>query len=163
MSTNFPDPPHTMGFVAFSCTMGNWCENACISHMMKYTIKWKSDGKKMCPYYGKSLISNFLGFPHRMGFVAFSRTMGNWWENACISHMMKYTIGWKSDGKKKYPYYGKSLISNFPGFRHTMGFVAISRTMRNWWENACISHMMKYTIGWESDRKKVSYRYKTMY
>ena len=122
MGTNFPDPPHTMGFVAFSCTMGNWCENACISHMMKYTIKWKSDGKKMCPYYGKSLISNFLGFPHRMGFVAFSRTMGNWWENACISHMMKYTIGWKSDGKKKVPILWEKSDFQFPRFSPYDGF-----------------------------------------
>ena len=57
--------------------------------------------------------------------------------------------------RKKYPYYVKSIITNFPGFPHTMGFVAFSRTMENWWENPCISHMMKYTIGWESDGKKV--------
>ena len=56
---------------------------------------------------------------------------------------------------KKYPYYGKSMITNFPGFPHTIGFVALSRTMGNWWENPCISHMMKYTIGWELDGKKV--------
>ena len=57
---------------------------------------------------------------------------------------------------KKYPYYGKSMITNFPGFPHTMGFVAFSCTMANWWENLCVFHMMKYTIEWESDGKKTS-------
>ena len=55
---------------------------------------------------------------------------------------------------KKYPYYGKSMITNFPGPSHLMCFVAISRTTDNWWKDSCISHMMKYIIGSESDRKK---------
>ena len=75
------------------------------------------------PYYRKNMSTNFAGSPHAMGFVTFSHTMGNRWGNPCISHMMKYTIGWESDGKK-YPYYGKSMSTNFPGFPHTMGFVA---------------------------------------
>ena len=45
---------------------------------------------------------------------------------------------------KKYPYYGKSMITNFPGSPHTMGFVAFSHAMGNWWENPCISHMMRF-------------------
>ena len=45
---------------------------------------------------------------------------------------------------KKYPYYGKSMINNFPGSPHTMGFVAFSHAMGNWWENPCISHMMRF-------------------
>ena len=55
---------------------------------------------------------------------------------------------------KKHPYYGKSMRINFPDFSHTMGFVAFSHTVGNLWENPCISRMMKYTIGWESDGKK---------
>ena len=47
MSTNFPGPPHTMGFVAFSRTMGNRWENPYTSHMMKYVIGWESDWKKV--------------------------------------------------------------------------------------------------------------------
>ena len=47
MSINFPGPPHTMGFVVFSCIMGNLCENPCIFHIIKYTIGWKSDVKKV--------------------------------------------------------------------------------------------------------------------
>ena len=39
-------------------------------------------------YYGKIMSTNFPGPPHTMGFVAFFRTMGNWWENPCISHMI---------------------------------------------------------------------------
>ena len=55
---------------------------------------------------------------------------------------------------KKHPYYGKSMSINFPDFPHTMGFVAISRTVGMLWRNPCISHMLKYSIGWESDGKK---------
>ena len=55
---------------------------------------------KIHPYYGKSVSTNFPGSPHTKGFAGFSRTMRNWWGNPCISHMMKYTIGWKSNGKK---------------------------------------------------------------
>ena len=44
-------------------------------------------GKKH-PYYGKSMSISFPDFPHTMGFVAFSGTVGNIWGNPCISHMM---------------------------------------------------------------------------
>ena len=43
---------------------------------------------------------------------------------------------------------------SFPDFPHTMGFVAFSRAVRNLWGNTYISHMLKYTIGWELDGKK---------
>ena len=56
-------------------------------------------GKKHS-YYGKSMSINFLDFPHTMGFVVFSRTKANLWENPYISHMLKYTIGSESNGKK---------------------------------------------------------------
>ena len=46
MSTNFPGPPHTMDFVGFFHAMGNWWENPRISHVMKYTTGWGSNGKK---------------------------------------------------------------------------------------------------------------------
>ena len=36
--------------------------------------------------------------------------------------------------RKKHPYYGKSMIIDFPEFSHTMGFVAFSRTVGNLWE-----------------------------
>ena len=56
---------------------------------------------------------------------------------------------------KNYPYYRKSMITNFPGFLHTIDFIAFSLTIGNWWENPCISHMMKYNMRWEFDGKKV--------
>ena len=40
------------------------------------------------PYYGENMSINFRDFPYTMGFVAFSRTVGNLWGNPCISHMM---------------------------------------------------------------------------
>ena len=49
---------------------------------------------------------------------------------------------------KKHPYFGKSMSTNFPGSLHTKGFVAFSRTMRNW-----------MGIGWE---KKHPYYGKSM-
>ena len=76
MSTNFPGLPRTKGFVAFFCAMENSWENPYITHMMKYTIGWESDGKKY-PYYGKSVITSFPGSPHTMGFIALSYAMGN--------------------------------------------------------------------------------------
>ena len=56
---------------------------------------------------------------------------------------------------KKYPCYGKSMSINFPDFPpHTMGFASFSRSVGNLWGNPCISHMLKYTIGWELNVKK---------
>ena len=94
-----------------------------------FPIWWNipQDGNQMgkkYPYYGKSMINNFQGFLHTMGFVAFSRTMGNWWENPCISHMMKYTIGWESDGKKL-PILWEKYDSQFPRFSLYNGFCCI--------------------------------------
>ena len=97
--------------------------------------------------------TNFPGSPRTKGFVAFSHTMRNWWENPCSSYMMKYAIGWESN-EKKHPYYGKSMGISFPDFPYTMGFVAFSCTVGNLWGNPCISHMLKYTIGWKLDGKE---------
>ena len=48
----------------------NWCENSCISHVIKYTIGWESNGRKH-PKYGKSMTTNFLSSPQTMGFVEY--------------------------------------------------------------------------------------------
>ena len=37
---------------------------------------------------------------HRVDFPAFSSANRNWWEKPCISHVVKYTIRWESDGRK---------------------------------------------------------------
>ena len=120
-----------------------------------WSIPW--DGNRMGknhPYYGRSMINNFPVSPRTMGFVAFSCTMRNWWGSPCISHMMKHTIRW--DGNlmgKRHPYCRKSMSINFPDFPHTTGFVGFSHTVGNLRGNPCISHMLKYTIRWESNGK----------
>ena len=53
MSISFPDFPHTMGFVAYSRTVGNLRGNPCISHMLKYTIGWESHGEKAPMLWGR--------------------------------------------------------------------------------------------------------------
>ena len=63
-------------------------------------------GKKR-PYYEKGTVIDFPGFPHTMGFVAFSCAVGNLWGIPCISHMLKYTIQWESNGKKSTHTMGK--------------------------------------------------------
>ena len=115
MSTNFPGSHHAMGFVAFSCTMGNWWGNPCFFHMMKYTIGGESYGENP-PVLWESMSTNFPGSPH-----GWPGTMGNLWKNPCISHMMTYTIGWDLMGKKapilweKYEYQFLRL-SSYNGF-----------------------------------------------
>ena len=71
--------------------------------------------EKTRPYYGESGSTNFPGSPHTMGFVAFSCTTGNWWGNPCISHLMKYTIGWGSYGEKS-PILWEKYKYQFPRF-----------------------------------------------
>ena len=80
-------------------------------------------GKKHS-YYGKNMSTNFTGPPHMMSFVVFYHTMGNWWENHCISHTMKYTIGWESDGKKV-PILWEKYDYQFPRFSPYDGFCCI--------------------------------------
>ena len=70
--------------------------------------------EKEHPCYGKSMSTNFRGSPHMMGFVRFSCQpisqafpirwvllpfpifFGSWWENPCIPHMIKYTLGYEN-------------------------------------------------------------------
>ena len=132
-------------FDGFSCFFPwNWRENSYISHIMKYTTGWQSNGKNH-PFYGKSMGTNFPGIPHSMGFTMLREI---WWENPCISHVIKYTIGWESNGKKspilweKYEYQfprfstynGFSRIlpgTNFPDFPHSMGLAVFSHVVGN--------------------------------
>ena len=98
------------------------------------------------PYYGKSGSTNFSGSPHTKGFVAFFRTMRNWQWNPCISQMMKYTIGWGSNGKKasilweKYEY-------QFPRLSTYHGFYCIFPYCGKFMGNPEVYHRMG--IGWE--------------
>ena len=90
---------------------------------------------------------------HRVNFAAFSRAIRNWWEKRCISHVVNYTIRCESDWRKVPICWGK-MGANFPGSPNSMDFAAFSHAMGNWWENPCISHIIKYTIGCESNGKK---------
>ena len=127
--------------------------------------------EEKCPYVREKMGTNFLYSPNSMNFTAFSHVRGNWWRNPCISHFIKYTKEYESNWKK-HPYYGKSMSTNFSGSPHMMGFAGFSRksifqafpiqwvfllfphTFGNWQENPCISLMMKYATGWQSNGKK---------
>ena len=65
-------------------------------------------------------------FPIRWVLLTFLMLWETWWQNPCISHAMKYTIGWESNGKNR-PYFRKSMSTNYPGSLHTMGFVEYYR------------------------------------
>ena len=93
MGTNFSAFANLMAFDEFSHAIGNWLENPYISHVMKSTIGWKSNGKK-APMLWEKYKYQFARSSTYDGFFTFFRTMGNWWENLCIFHMMKYTIRW---------------------------------------------------------------------
>ena len=138
MGTNFPGSFNSMDFTAFSHAMGNWWGNPCVSHMIKYTIECEYNGKKY-PYSGESMSAYFPGSPHTMSSVGFSRepisqvsphVMGSWWENTCISYMIKYTTGWESNGKN-HQFYGKGVGTNFSGLSHSMSFADFSNAMGN--------------------------------
>ena len=107
----------------------------------------------MYSYFGESVQINFPSYLNSMGFAAFSYAMENWWGNQCISHTMEDTTGWESNGKKD-SYFGNCMGTNFPCFPQLMGFTAFSHAIGNYEKTHALSHMMKYTIGWESNGKK---------
>ena len=132
MRTNFPGSPHTMSFVAFSCTMRSWWENPCISHMLKYTIGWESDGKKapiiweryeyrfprLSPYHGFCCIFPYCGKlmakPIHFPYAEVYNKMGIGWEKST------HTMGkvWLSI-YQTFPYHGFCCI--FPYYEKFMG------------------------------------------
>ena len=83
----FPRLSPYHGFYCIFPYCGNLWGNPHISHMLKYTIGGNRMGKKHL-YCGESMIIDFPDFPHTIGFVAFSRTVGNLWGNLCTSHIM---------------------------------------------------------------------------
>ena len=119
---NFSGFFYSMSFPVISHALGNWQENPCISHMMKYAKGWQSNGKNHL-LYGKSMGTNFSGIPHSMDFIMLWE-IG--WESPYICHVMKYTIGSESNGKSTHAM-GKSMSINFSGFQYTMGFLGYYR------------------------------------
>ena len=143
MCTNFPGSPHTNGFAGFSRepisqvfliwwvflpfsmlweihekTYGFpiWWSIPQDGNLMEKTIHFMENVRKP--------ISQ--AFPFWWVLLTFLMLWEIWWENPCIFHAMRYTIGWESNGKK-HPYYGKGMSANFPGSPHTMGFVEYYR------------------------------------
>ena len=172
MGTNFLDSPNSMDFAALSRATGNWWGNPCISHIIKYTIECESNGKKAPILWEKYeyqfprfssydgfcrifLEIDFSGFSHSMGCPAIFHTLGNWQENPIISHVMKYTIGRESNGKK-HPYCEKSMSINFPDPPHAMSFLGYS------WEPIFQTFPIRWVwlsfpILWELMRKHIHF------
>ena len=99
MSTNFSGSPHAKGFVAFSCNMRNWWGNPCISHMMKYTKRWESNGKK-APILWEKYNYRFPRLSPYHGFCYIFPYWGKFMGKPMHSPYAEYIIGWESDGKK---------------------------------------------------------------
>ena len=72
-------------------------------------------GKKH-PCYGKSMSINFPDFSHTMGFVAFSRTVGNLQVNPCKNVYNLWNFHQSPNNKKNAVKVG--LLKQF----HTAGF-----------------------------------------
>ena len=123
--------PNSNGFVAISHDMGNWWENPCISHMMKYTTRFESNGEKH-PYYGNCMGTNFLGFPHSNILLPFpiileidgkTHAFSMWWSIPQDLNLMEKTpiILWELHGNQfpslspfgrcccLFPWYGKLM------------------------------------------------------
>ena len=101
----------------------------------------------------KSMGIYIPGLSHGMGFAAFSRAMRNSLKKSCISHAIEHTTGWKSN-ERELPILWEKIGKQHPGCSHRMCFAVFPDVMGYWWETSCIFHVMKYTIGQESDEKE---------
>ena len=101
-------------------------------------------------------------FPIRRTSLTFLMLWESWWENPCIFHAIKYTIGWNLMEKSTHTM-GKIWVpisqvlhiqwvlenitwTQFPRLSQFIGFGCLFPPLGNWWANACISYVMKYTI-----------------
>ena len=94
---NILEPESSQG--RFYCIFPYYFPMSCFSHVVKYTIEWKSGGRKVPIIWGKygyqfPRLCQFDGFC--CIFLCYGKLMGK----PCIFQVMKYTIGWKSNGKK---------------------------------------------------------------
>ena len=80
METNFPGLAHSMVFVEFPHTIGNWLENPYISHVMQSTIGWEYNGEKSTHTMGKV-------------WVPISQVLPIRWV------LLDFFVQWKIDGK----------------------------------------------------------------
>ena len=58
------------------------------------------------------------------GFCCIFQAIGNWWEKPCISYVVKYKIGWESNGRKFPILWGKYWYQ-FPNLSQFKGFHCI--------------------------------------
>ena len=112
-------------------------------HCQKHSPSQISDTPRTTFDPVQNLSSGFL--PHRMSFAAFSHAMRNRWKNPCISHAIKHTIRWGSDGREplilweKYGYQFPRL-SPKDGFCYIFPYYGILEGI------PVISHGVKYSI-----------------
>ena len=108
------------------------------------TIVWESDGEKKPILCMKSMNTNFPGFTNAMGFccilVIYVKLMGKPMHFACDEVYHRMGIWW---GKSTHTV-GKVWVPIFPGFPHTMGFVAFSYAVGYWCQKTCISHKTRF-------------------
>ena len=55
---------------------------------------------------------------------------------------------------EKYPYAGGKNGTNFPSSSNSMDLTTFPHAVGKWWGNLCISHVINYIIGCESNGKK---------
>ena len=91
INTSFPGFTNTMGFccilLIYVKLMGKPTHFPCDEVYYRMKIRWGKGIHTM----GKVWVPIFPGFPHTMGFVAFSYAVGYWCQNPCISHMIRFT------------------------------------------------------------------------
>ena len=97
--------------------MGNWWENPCISHVIKYTIGWELWKK-----YGNQfpMFSSLDGFCCL--FACYGKLMRKSIHSPCDEIYHRMGIQWEKSN-----ILWKSMRTNFSGSPHTMGFVGFSR------------------------------------
>ena len=130
----------------------NWRGNPCITHMMKYTTGWESNGKKQS-YYGKSVGTYFPGFLHSSGFAIFSMI----WENdeKTLAFPILWSIPRDRNLMEKTTILWKLHTIQFPRLPPFERFCRLFHDMGEYWGNPSIFHMMKYTTGWEPNEKSI--------
>ena len=111
---------HRVDFAEFSRTIRNWWGKLCVSHVVKYIIRQESDERKVPIFWGQNgyefpSLSLFNGF-HSI-FPSYRTLMAK----PMHFTIMKYTIGFESNGKKA-PMLWEKYEYQFPRFSTHDGF-----------------------------------------
>ena len=125
--------PHLMVFTEFSHAIGNWSENPHISHVMKSTIRWESNGKKAPVLWEK----------HEYQFPRSSPYDGFCWIFLCYGKLMETPMHFPCN--KVYHRMGIEREKS----THTMGkvWVPISQVILTQWV------LLHFPVLWEIDGK----------